>query len=455
MNLPEKYILRMKSLLKDEYDEYIASFDDERLYGIRANTLKTDRDEFLNKGLYELEPVQWCEEGFYYNGADTRPSKSPYYHAGLYYLQEPSAMSTGAAADVREGERVLDVCAAPGGKSTQVGAALKGKGILVTNDISASRTKALLKNVELFGLRNAVVLNESPDRIASAFPSFFDKVIIDAPCSGEGMFRKDPDIIKAWGKNMIDSCLAAQRDILERCASAVCEGGYIIYSTCTFNPDENERQIEAFLERHKEFELCPLPENMGLDRGRPEWTVSKDDKFALCGRLWPHKTRGEGHFVAKMRKTSGMERMTFNGHEGAKIDGFEYFEEFINKNISGVEFDGDFETYGEKLYMLPKGLPSFKGLRVVRNGWYLGDLKKKRFEPSQAFAMGLKPENVRLVENIKDYDTAVKYLKGETLETELKEDGWVLVSFDGLALGWAKSQKGRLKNKYLPGWKWE
>ncbi len=455
MDLPEEYILRMKSLLKDEYDDYISSFSDERLYGMRVNTLKMSREDFLDKKLYELSPVQWCQEGFYYNGADTRPSKSPYYHAGLYYLQEPSAMSTGAAADVKEGERVLDVCAAPGGKSTQVGAALKGKGILVTNDISTSRTKALLKNVELFGLRNAVVLNESPDKISKVFPEFFDKVIIDAPCSGEGMFRKDPDIIKAWGEKMTDFCVSTQREILDKCALAVCNGGYIIYSTCTFNPDENERQIEAFLERHSEFELCPLPEVMGLDPGRPEWTKSGDEKFKLCGRLWPHKIKGEGHFVAKMKKTGGGERRSFTGHEGNKIDGFEYFEEFAAKNIRNVDFDGDFETFGEKLYMLPKGLPSFKGLRVVRNGWYLGDIKKKRFEPSQAFAMGLGADDVRLTENLKDYDTAVKYLKGETLETELTEDGWALVTFDGLALGWAKSQKGRLKNKYLPGWKWE
>ncbi|MCD8036503.1 MAG: RsmB/NOP family class I SAM-dependent RNA methyltransferase [Clostridiales bacterium] len=445
----------MKELLGDEFDSYISSFGDERLYGMRVNTLKMDIDDFNNKNLYELSPVKWCKEGFYYNGADVRPSKSPYYHAGLYYLQEPSAMSTGAVADVKPGERVLDICAAPGGKSTQVGARMKGEGILVTNDISTSRTKALLKNVELFGLRNAVVLNESPDKIAGRFPSFFDKVIIDAPCSGEGMFRKEPDVIKAWGKSMQDFCVSTQREILDACADVVCSGGYIIYSTCTFNPDENERQIEAFLDRYPEFELCGIPAELGLDRGRPEWTVSGDSKFAKCGRLWPHKTAGEGHFVTKMRKTAGRDRMDYDGHEGNKIDGFEYFEEFMAENIIGLELSGDFETYGEKLYHLPKGLPSFNGLRVVRNGWYLGDIKKKRFEPSQAFAMGLKKENVKLVESLHSYDTAVKYLKGETLETELDKDGWVLVTFDGLPLGWAKSQRGRLKNKYLAGWKWE
>lgn len=454
MNLPEEYTQRMKELLKDEFDDYMTSFNDERLYGIRVNTLKMSVDDFYNKKLYELEPVQWCKEGFYYNGADVRPSKSPYYHAGLYYLQEPSAMSTAAVADIQPGERVLDVCAAPGGKSTQAGAKLKGEGMLVTNDISTSRTKALLKNVELFGLTNAVVLNESPDRIADRFPMFFDKIIIDAPCSGEGMFRKDADVIKAWGKSMSDFCLSAQYEILEACARAVCDGGYIIYSTCTFDPAENENQIDAFLIRHPEFELCEIPPELGLDRGRAEWSKSGNSELKKCGRLWPHKTKGEGHFVAKMRKNGNGERTEFDPQPKKKIDGFEYFEEFIKNNIN-IEFNGDFDNFGEKLYLLPKGMPKLNGLRIVRNGWYIGDIKKKRFEPSQAFAMGLKKENVRLTQELGDYETAVKYLKGETLETDLKEDGWVLVTFDGLTLGWAKSQKGRLKNKYLPGWKWE
>lgn len=454
MSLPEEYISRMKSLLNTEFDDYIASFSDERLYGIRVNTLKTDINNFYKKGLCELEPVKWCKEGFYYNGADVRPSKSPYYHAGLYYLQEPSAMSTASVADIKPGERVLDVCAAPGGKSTQAGAKLNGKGILVTNDISTSRTKALLKNIELSGITNAIVLNETPEKIANRFPCYFDKIIIDAPCSGEGMFRKDPDIIKAWGKNMTDFCVSAQYEILESCAKAVCDGGYIIYSTCTFNPDENENQIDAFLECHSEFELCEIPPELGLSNGRPEWSNSGNPDLAKCGRIWPHKSQGEGHFVAKMHKRGSGEKTVFLNNTIKKIPGFEYFEEFIHENIT-KELNGDYETFDEKLYLVPKGAPSLRGMRIVRNGWHLGDIKKKRFEPSQAFAMGLNKSEVRLTEELLNYDTAVRYLKGESLETSLEEDGWVLVTFDGLTLGWAKSQKGRLKNKYLPGWKWE
>lgn len=454
MSLPEEYISRMKSLLNTEFDDYIASFSDKRLYGIRVNTLKTDINNFYKKGLCELEPVKWCKEGFYYNGADVRPSKSPYYHAGLYYLQEPSAMSTASVADIKPGERVLDVCAAPGGKSTQAGAKLNGKGILVTNDISTSRTKALLKNIELSGITNAIVLNETPEKIANRFPCYFDKIIIDAPCSGEGMFRKDPDIIKAWGKNMTDFCVSAQYEVLESCAKAVCDGGYIIYSTCTFNPDENENQIDAFLERHSEFELCEIPPELGLSNGRPEWSNSGNPDLAKCGRIWPHKSQGEGHFVAKMHKRGSSEKTVFLNNTIKKIPGFEYFEEFIHENIT-KELNGDYETFDEKLYLVPKGAPSLRGMRIVRNGWHLGDIKKKRFEPSQAFAMGLNKNEVRLTEELLNYDTAVRYLKGESLETSLEEDGWVLVTFDGLTLGWAKSQKGRLKNKYLPGWKWE
>ncbi|MEA4972971.1 MAG: RsmB/NOP family class I SAM-dependent RNA methyltransferase [Candidatus Metalachnospira sp.] len=454
MDMPEKYISKMKDLLKDEFEGYLASFLDERLYGIRVNTLKMDVNEFCNKGLYDITPIKWCDEGFYYNGANARPSKSPYYHAGLYYLQEPSAMSTASVADIKPGDRVLDVCAAPGGKSTQAGAKLKGDGILVTNDISTSRTKALLKNIELFGITNAVILNESPDKIADRFPNFFDKIIIDAPCSGEGMFRKDPDIIKAWGESMTEFCVSAQKEILEACARAVCDGGYIIYSTCTFDPAENENQIDAFLSRHSEFELCEIPKELGLSNGHPEWCESRNPELIKCGRLWPHKIKGEGHFVAKLRKKDNGNRTVFESTPKKKIDGLEYFDEFIRENIK-IEFNGDFEAFRERLYLLPKGMPTLSGLRTVRNGWHLGDIKKKRFEPSQAFAMGLKRDNVRLTEELSDYDTAVKYLKGETLETNLDEDGWVLVTFDGLTLGWAKSQNGRLKNKYFPGWKWE
>lgn len=454
MNLPDEYVTKMKGILQSEYDDYIKSFLNERLYGIRVNTSKMNVTDFFNKGLYELQPVKWCKEGFYYNGEDVRPSKSPYYHAGLYYLQEPSAMSTASVADIKPGEHVLDVCAAPGGKSTQAGAMLNGEGILVTNDISTSRTKALLKNVELFGITNAVILNESPDKIANKLPGFFDKVIIDAPCSGEGMFRKDPNIIKSWGESMSEFCISAQYDILEACARAVCDGGYIIYSTCTFDPNENENQIDAFLKRHSEFELCDIPKELGLSNGHPEWSESGNLELIKCGRLWPHKTKGEGHFVAKLRKNGNGERTVFADTARNKIDGFEYFEEFLSNYID-MKFNGSFETYDEKLYLIPEGIPSLKGLRIVRNGWYLGDIKKKRFEPSQAFAMGIKSENVRLTVELNDYDKAVKYLKGETLETTLEEDGWVLVMFDGLTLGWAKSQRGRLKNKYLPSWKWE
>ena len=454
MELPQAFKEKMERLLGAEYTEFLESYEKERKQGLRLNLLKTSRKKFEQEAPFSLSPIPWTEEGYYY-GKEDRPGLHPYHEAGVYYIQEPSAMAVVSLLDPKPGERILDLCAAPGGKSSHIASRLKGQGFLLSNEIHPARARILSQNMERMGVYNCVVSNQEPGQLAPHFTEYFHGIVVDAPCSGEGMFRKDSDIIKAGNKKMIDFCLSAQYEILEACARAVCVGGYIVYSTCTFNPDENERQIEAFLQRHPEFELCDIPEEFGLDHGRPEWTKSGDKKFEKCGRLWPHKISGEGHFVAKMVKTSGKERTDYNGHENNKIDGFEYFEQFLNDNISGIDFNGDFETFGEKLYMLPKNLPSFNGIRVVRNGWYLGDIKKKRFEPSQAFAMGLKKENVKLTEELKDYDTAVKYLKGETLETELEKDGWVLVNFDGLSLGWAKSQKGRLKNKYLPGWKWE
>ena len=230
MKLPLKYTETMKALLGEEYDAYLASFDEERFYGLRVNTLKLSAEEMAARGVFSLRPVPWCETGFYYDGAE-RPAKHPYYHAGLYYLQEPSAMSPAATLPIEKGDRVLDLCAAPGGKTTQLGARLGGTGLLVANDISAGRAKTLLKNVELAGIRNAIVMSETPERIAERLPNFFDKILVDAPCSGEGMFRKEPDMVKSWDADMLAFCRSEQAKILEACAPMLKAGGMLLYST--------------------------------------------------------------------------------------------------------------------------------------------------------------------------------------------------------------------------------
>lgn len=454
MNLPEQFMIKMQYLLKEEYEAYKNSFNEKRLYGLRTNPLKISADKLYEKNLWDLEPVPWCKEGFYYPQTQ-RPSKHPYYYAGLFYLQEPSAMAPAAFLPIDKGEKILDLCAAPGGKSTQLGAKLAGKGILIANDISAARTKALLKNIELFGITNAVVMSEAPEKLVSRFPGYFDKIIVDAPCSGEGMFRKEPDVAKNWGKEMTVFCLEQQKSILENAAKLLRTGGMILYSTCTFAPEENEGTIENFLKEHENFELIPLSKGKGFEDGKPQWIENGRQELTGCIRLFPHKIKGEGHFLALLQKKKGEERNTFQYEKEDSDERITTFLEFKNKNLS-LELNGIFKIYQDNLYLLPKETPILKGLRVIRSGWHLGVFKKNRFEPSQAFAMGLKKEQANLVVDLPlEDETVVRYLKGESVETKVEQDGWCLVCVDGFTLGWGKLQKGRLKNKYFVGWKWE
>ena len=293
MELPLAYINEMKALLGAEYEDYLASFEEVRLYGLRANTLKISPAELAEKGEFSLSPVPWCESGFYYAEGE-RPAKHPYYHAGLYYLQEPSAMTPGAMIPIEEGDFVLDICAAPGGKTTQLAARLGGTGLLISNDISAGRAKALLKNVEISGITNAIVMSEPPKKLAERFGGFFDKILIDAPCSGEGMFRKEPDMVKSWNEELLTFCREQQANILEHCASMLKTGGMILYSTCTFAKMENEDSIQTFLDNHPEFTLVPLEKNWGF--------VPGCEPLTECVRLYPHKIKGEGHFLALLKK---------------------------------------------------------------------------------------------------------------------------------------------------------
>lgn len=304
VQLPTAFVKRMEQLLGDEFEAFMAAYDHTPHAGIRVNTLKIPVEAFKAISPFELRPIPWCSTGFYIPHG-TKPGLHPYYHAGLYYVQEPSAMSPVELLNVAMDEAVLDLCAAPGGKSTQISAKLQGSGILVTNDISAERTKALAKNVELYGVRNAVVLNESPDRIAESFPHFFDKILIDAPCSGEGMFRKDEDMAKQWETHSVEKCMVMQRDILRVAASMLSDGGRIVYSTCTFAPEENEGMIAEFLAAHPDFEVIPVPSGAGFAPGHPEWVsdavASAHSELRGTVRLWPHLVEGEGHFIAVLQ----------------------------------------------------------------------------------------------------------------------------------------------------------
>lgn len=309
VQLPTAFVKRMEQLLGEEFEAFMTAYDHTPHAGIRVNTLKIPVEDFKKRSPFELRPIPWCATGFYIPHG-TKPGLHPYYHAGLYYVQEPSAMSPVELLNVAQDEAVLDLCAAPGGKSTQIAAKLQGSGVLVTNDISADRTKALAKNVELYGVRNAVVLNESPDRIADAFPHFFDKILIDAPCSGEGMFRKDKDMAKQWETHSVDKCIVMQRDILRVAASMLSAGGRIVYSTCTFAPEENEGMIAEFLEAHPDFDVVPVSSEAGFAPGHPEWmseeVASAYPELRGTARLWPHLVEGEGHYIAVLQHQGGM-----------------------------------------------------------------------------------------------------------------------------------------------------
>ena len=459
MYLPEQFIQRMQKQLGDEWEDYLQTFGQNRYYGLRVNPLKVSPQQFKKISPFSLEPIPWCEEGFYYK-EDQVPSKHPYYHAGLYYIQEPSAMAPGAILDIQPGDRVLDLCAAPGGKSTQLGARLKNQGVLVSNDVSSTRAKALLKNIELFGIRNAIIISETPENLSKRFEEYFNKILVDAPCSGEGMFRKDPGAIKSWESYGVKHCCQLQRNILKEAAKMLKPGGLLLYSTCTFSPEENEGMIEEFLKNHMDFKIVPIEPAEGFKKAQPQW-VGGREQIEGCVRLWPHKIKGEGHFVALLQK-QGEESISIFSNKSKQAENKEEEKEkfheytlFIKKSIKDPSFlQGNLQMNGNQLLLLPEGIPSLKGLHILRSGWYLGDLKKNRFEPSQAFAMGLLKKNVcQVIDFSIDNPQVIRYLKGETLPVQ-GESGWNLVCVESYPLGWGKLQNGRLKNKYLPSWRW-
>ena len=463
MKLPESFQNKMKELLKDEFPDYIACYEEPRYYGLRVNTNKISVEEFQKINPFEIRPVPWIENGFYYDGETAAPSRHPYYFAGLYYLQEPSAMTPASRLPIEPGDRVLDVCAAPGGKATELGARLQGIGVLIANDISNSRAKGLLKNIEVFGIGNVLVLSEEPGKLVGYFKEYFDKILIDAPCSGEGMFRKDRKMIKAWEEHGPEFFANLQKSIIIQAAEMLKPGGMMLYSTCTFDGRENEQMVEYLLERHPEFEILSITPYDGFAHGIPELTKSKDEAYKRTVRIFPHKMKGEGHFLALLRKRNIRETdLAKSVNEDSSAGrGRKKLPQELEEFFRGItwKLDADrLEIHGERVYYMPCSLPDVRGIRFLRTGLLLGELKKNRFEPSQALAMCLKKEEYGKVLNLKAEDVRIsRYLKGETLEVSdvLPEtsNGWYLVCVDGYPLGWGKLTRGTMKNKYLPGWR--
>ena len=473
-NLPAAFLDRMREQLADaeEYEAFLESCGKERTYGLRYNPLKIDKERFLKAVPFMLRKIPWAAEGFYYETSD-QPGRHALHEAGAFYIQEPSAMAVVSVLDPQPGERILDLCAAPGGKSTQIAGRMRGAGLLVSNEIVPARAKILSQNIERLGVANCVVCREEPKRLAETFPSFFDRVLVDAPCSGEGMFRKDETAIAEWSPENVIRCAARQRDILEQAAGMVCPGGVMVYSTCTFSLQENEEVISGFLKTHTEF----AAEDSGMES--LTGIMPGADKTV---RLWPQRIEGEGHFIARLRRAGGEPREDYGtiaqeGTSAAKKcrNKGKYKEKDINKKkengLTAAELCNNFlykelglsaagaeklfkkrvlYNFGEAIYLIPEEMIPLEGIQVERPGLQLGFREKDRFKPSHALALCLHSEDVDKCYELTQEQTA-GYLRGETFSIELGLKGWYLLSVQGCTIGFGKATGGQMKNHYPKG----
>ena len=457
MNLPIEFEKKMKAFLGNEWDDFLYSYDNNRFQALRFNTLKVqspeERMRILNVlGISSDKKVSWANEAYYFD-ENVRPGKHPYHEMGLYYIQEPSAMSAAALLAPKPGMRVLDLCAAPGGKSTQLATYLGDSGLLVSNEINTQRSRILSQNIERMGIKNAIVTNEDSFVLASHFPGFFNAIQVDAPCSGEGMFRKLPEAIEQWSMENVAICAARQKEILDNAAVMLKPGGTIVYSTCTFSKEENEDVIEYFLERH------------------PDFTLEEMERF------WPHKVDGEGHFVAKLVRRGSVDTGFKSDRQTKKIKNnknrknetkpaltkenmkllSEFLDETISEDMAAWIKNSRLVMFGEQLYRLPDMEVDIKGLKVQRAGLHIGEFKKQRFEPSHSLALALKLSEAKNVVKLTwDDPQTTGFFNGQSVmlsdeQTAECKKGWALVCVDGYPAGWGKVNGAQVKNHYPKG----
>lgn len=457
MNLPIEFEKKMKAFLGNEWDDFLYSYDNNRFQALRFNTLKVQSPEERMRilkvlGISSDKRVSWANEAYYFD-EKVRPGKHPYHEMGLYYIQEPSAMSAAALLAPKPGMRVLDLCAAPGGKSTQLATYLGDSGLLVSNEINTQRSRILSQNIERMGIKNAIVTNEDSFVLASHFPGFFNAIQVDAPCSGEGMFRKLPEAIEQWSMENVAICAARQKEILDNAAVMLKPGGVIVYSTCTFSKEENEDVIEYFLERH------------------PDFTLEEMERF------WPHKVDGEGHFVAKLVRRGSVDTDLKAYRETKKSKNSknrknetkpaltkenmkllsEFLDETISEDMAAWIKNSRLVMFGEQLYRLPDMEVDIKGLKVQRAGLHIGEFKKQRFEPSHSLALALKQSDAQNVVKLTcDDPQTTGFFNGQSVmlsdgqAAECKK-GWALVCVDGYPAGWGKVNGAQVKNHYPKG----
>ncbi|MBQ3542195.1 MAG: RsmF rRNA methyltransferase first C-terminal domain-containing protein [Oscillospiraceae bacterium] len=425
--LPQAFLDRIKTQLGVEYPQFLQSLELPRAVALRFNPLKGEAPALP----FVQEPVPWEPMGHYYD-PETRPGLHPFHEAGVYYLQEASAMAPVTLLEPQPGERICDLCAAPGGKSTQIAGKLGVDGFLLCNEFSPKRAKILSRNMERMGIANALVTNAHPEDLAKRLEGFFDRVLVDAPCSGEGMFRKEEAAVTDWSQETVQMCARRQREILHCAARLVRPGGRLVYSTCTFAPEENEQTVAAFLAEHPDFQP--------VEMDAPWFTPAGPGQF----RLWPHKLRGEGHFAAVLQR-AGEDICEADTLMGEKLP--TQWQDFARE--LGIQLPkGKAITFGTGLYWVPEDTPSLKGLKVLRPGLELGTVKKDRFEPAHALALWLRSCN-----NVQDFSADSqeirKYLSGDVVLSHKK--GWCLVRAEGYSLGWGKGDGTVLKNHYPKG----
>jgi NOL1/NOP2/sun family putative RNA methylase len=463
VELPQQFLGRMAGLLGAEYPAFLASYNAAPSVGLRVNTLKITVDEFRRLAPFELSPVPLCAAGFTVtegDEGDAEPGKHPFHAAGLYYLQDPSAMAVAELLAPQPGELVLDLAAAPGGKATHIAALMQGEGLLVANEIHPKRAWELAENLERWGARNVAITNETPARLADHLGAFFDRVLVDAPCSGEGMLRKSAAARAEWGPELVRGCALRQSAILEQASRLVRPGGWLVYSTCTFNPEENEGTVAGFLEAlqaGREFELVEPAWRPGFAKGRPDWLPggAARPETSRAVRLWPHLGPGEGHFVALLRRRpAGSERYRESkGWRAVQLPkaAEQAYRAFCAKHLPGLPSGQRLALVGTYLYALPPEAPDFSGLRFIHPGWWLGVIKKDRFEPAHALAMGLQAHELHEAVSLAPDDLRLRgYLRGESFGSAGK-DAWVILAVDGYPIGWGKRVQGIVKSHYPRG----
>ncbi len=455
MNFPQDFIRRMQPLLSEQWDAFTAAYDRPLRRGLRVNTGKIAVDRFLSLFPHPLTPAPFGKDCFYLD-EELKAGADPLHHAGVYYMQEPSAACAATVLDAQPGERILDLCAAPGGKTIQIATALGDSGLLWSNEYVAARARVLAQNVERWGCRRSVVSNKDTGPLCEGLADFFDGVIVDAPCSGEGMFRKEPVALEQWSVDNIRLCATRQGEILDNAAKAVRPGGRLVYSTCTFAPEENECMVAAFLASHPDFELLPIDVDWGcaafsFDAVKGFCDLETcDADLTRCRRIFPHQG-GEGHFVALLRRRDEAATHTLDPYPLPKKDAHVDEAAALYADCFTDTPQGHFVTVGDKVRLLPPGLPDCQGLGVTVAGIEVAAVCKNRLEPCHAAFMATRAANCRRVLRLKADDPRVTaFLRGQEILCD-GDKGWTAVAVEDAVVGFGKNAGGKLKNRYPKG----